>query len=460
MARTRCTIVGIGGGSGSGKTTLSDSIVSAVGRSNVISLSMDAYYKDIDGLSETEVRHYNFDAPEAFDIHALVEHIKALRQGKPIPRFDFDYSTKKRVVTGGDVGPKSVVILEGILVLAVPSIRELLDIKIFVDTPPDLRLIRRARRDIGKHQRTFFDVADQYEETVRPMHAALIEPSKEYSDIVIPFASTNETAVDMLVRGVSTLVARRPARSIEWDKDESIMMLVPEGNFLMGSTDTQITQLAKDYAAEMHWFNDERPAHQVFLSSFYVDKYPVTNQQYEYFIEDTGHPSPETWKDRNFRRPKLPVTGVSFDDALAYAKWAGKRLLTEAEWEKAARGIGGRLYPWGDAPPAGRASFGGNFRGPTEVGRFPDGASPYGVMDMAGNVWEWVGDEYDPSYYLRSERENPKGPKSGRGRSVRGGCWINNPTMLRCAERDFRREPHSDLRYFGFRCAVSLDKVA
>jgi iron(II)-dependent oxidoreductase len=459
MKKTACTVVGIAGGSGSGKTALMELVKSAVGADKVATLSLDSYYKDLSHLSSSERQTYNFDHPHAFDITNLVSHLKMLKAGQPIPRVYFDYNSLRQVTGKELLPPRPVVLVEGILVLAIPSVRELLDINIFVETSADIRFIRRCRRDMELRGRTFEDIAAQYERSVREMHILLVEPSKDFANFIIPFDTTNERGIDMLVRSLTTLVAQQPARSIVWESDEAEMILIPAGEFVMGSNDTQNMQVVREYGAEIHWFNDERPAHTVSLSSFYIDKYPVTNEQYAKFLRETGSKEPETLDIRRYNQPNQPIVGVSWHDANAYCQWAGKRFPTEAEWEKAARGVNARLFPWGTDSPEGRANYGGRYGGPTPVDKFPDGASPYGVMDMAGNVWEWVNDWYDPDYYSHSTYRDPKGPDSGRGRCVRGGAWINNPTMLRCAERDYRRLPHRDLKFFGFRCAVDLEVI-
>jgi iron(II)-dependent oxidoreductase len=214
------------------------------------------------------------------------------------------------------------------------------------------------------------------------------------------------------------------------------MVLVPAGEFLMGSDDS----------AE----EDERPRHRVYLDAFYIDRYETTNVQYRRFIERTGHRAPRYWGDGSFNDASQPVVGVSWHDADAYCRWAGGRLPTEAEWEKAARGTTRQKYPWGGDWEAGRTNANADKTSP--VGSYPRGMSPYGADDMAGNVWEWVADWYDKTYYQRSSERNPKGPESGESKVLRGGAWDFNPIFLRVAARHFN-SPVSRFTNIGFRCA-------
>jgi formylglycine-generating enzyme required for sulfatase activity len=190
----------------------------------------------------------------------------------------------------------------------------------------------------------------------------------------------------------------------------------------------------------------------VLIDDFYIDKYLVTNKKYRQFIEATGHPNPEYWDNEDFNQPNQPVVDVSWYDAVAYCQWVGKRLPTEQEWEKAARGgLVDKEYPWGDEQPdESRANFGRNVSHPTPVGQYPPNG--YGLYDMAGNVWEWCSDWYIKDYYAKSPQQNPRGPKSGTARACRGGSWGFDINDLRVASR-YRGIPTSSFNFVGFRCA-------
>ena len=282
------------------------------------------------------------------------------------------------------------------------------------------------------------------------------------------------------------------------------MALIGGGVFDMGtergrlpSTVQWIKGLYPDRNPTEKTFEDETPSHSVEIDSFYIDQYEVTNARYRTFVRATGHREPEgmatvrrdgqfvtesrfrPWLDANFNRDKQPVVAVSRDDAREFCRWAGKRLPTEAEWEKAARGgLNGKEFSWGDdwPPPAGAGNFAevsfrtvyaedrfGAFAGyddgavfPADVGSFK--ANGYGIFDMAGNVSEWVQDDYGSDYYRNSPTRNPTGPGNGgdEGNAIaRGGSWFyKSAHVIRAAKRE---DGPPSWRGFdqGFRCALS-----
>ena len=198
---------------------------------------------------------------------------------------------------------------------------------------------------------------------------------------------------------------------------------------------------------------DEQPQRTVLLNSYWIDRYPVTNLDYKEFVDATGHRKPPHWVTGTYPLEQVdhPVTNISWDDAMAYAGWAGKRLPTEAEWEKAARGILGQTYPWGDAFRKDNVNSSKDYGGITPVKEFPRGASPYGVMDMCGNVMEWCADWYDDDYRT-APVDNPTGPTGGQYRVLRGGFYAENRKGVRCSARHYA--PPSNLQdHLGFRCA-------
>jgi len=234
-------------------------------------------------------------------------------------------------------------------------------------------------------------------------------------------------------------------------EDGASMVLVPAGEFIMGSNDGS---------------DDEKPVHQVYLDAYYLDKYEVTVGQYAKFLKATGFNEPPMWTTLDQpSHQKRPIVNVDWSDASNYCEWAGKRLPTEAEWEKAARGTDGRIYPWGNEPPNTlRANYGqekwNNHTALVPMGQLKDGKSPYEIYDLAGNVWEWVSDWYDPDYYATSPPQNPKGPENGKYRVLRGGSWDLAPEHLRSTRRDFNiplaptyESPAYRNFNSGFRCA-------
>jgi formylglycine-generating enzyme required for sulfatase activity len=233
--------------------------------------------------------------------------------------------------------------------------------------------------------------------------------------------------------------------------DGRSMVLVPEGTFRMGSS-------------EAEGDTDELPPRIIFLPSFYIDLHEVTFSDFGQFIEATRFPPPvvPVFQDdlSLITGPDLPVVGVSWDQARAYCEWAGKRLPTEAEWEKAARGELGPKWPWGDRFEDRWVNAEGphdGFKYAAAPGRFEGGRSPYGLYDAAGNVAEWVEDWYDPLYYKDEDApfQNPKGPKTGKHRVYRGGSWNDSSANVRTAKR-FAAAPHQSSAVIGFRCAMDV----
>lgn len=191
-------IIGICGGTGSGKTTIARAIVESVGVQNVILIEQDSYYRNLADMPLDERHQANFDHPDAIDSDMLVNHIKRLKQGEPIEMPVYDMVTHTRHDHTEPFMPKPVVIVEGILIFAEPRILGLLDVRVFVDTPDDIRLMRRLRRDINERGRTFERTLEQYERTIRPMHYEFVEPSKRNADIIIPEGAQTGVTVDFL----------------------------------------------------------------------------------------------------------------------------------------------------------------------------------------------------------------------------------------------------------------------
>ncbi len=277
-------------------------------------------------------------------------------------------------------------------------------------------------------------------------------PPATPSPTLTPTESASPTPLPTLGAG-SVMLSRRDLRP---------MVYVPAGKFLMGA--------APDDAAANA---DEKPQHTVVLDAFWIDQFEVTHQEYARCVEAKACAPPAKQDYNGFsyafaaRIPDAPVVNVTWKDANAYCAWAGKRLPTEAEWEKAAHGYEAGLYPWGNDPEAhGRAWFcedclydwrhpdvRDDFSRPMAVGSFPEGASPYGVQDMAGNVWEWVFDRYGKSTY-QPGRVNPTGPETGGYRVIRGGGWTTIEVQyLRTTYRD-ARGPLTAWIDVGFRCAM------
>ncbi len=280
----------------------------------------------------------------------------------------------------------------------------------------------------------------------------------------------------------TSVPAATAAKPMTREKDGMVMVNVPGGPFIMGSDIAEV---------------NEKPSHTVTLPGFWIDQTEVTNAMFGKFVKATNYlteAEKPLWSYefnlntkeqggipgadwRHPRGPKSSVSGlsthpvvhVSWNDSAAYCEWVGARLPSEAEWEKSARGVDGRTYPWGEAAPDGKllnyadvnldvdwadksVDDGNEFTAP--VGSYPTGVSPYGAYDMAGNVWEWVADWYADSYYQDSPSDNPTGPTAGDGRTLRGGSWNNEADFVRTSNRVWYAPvgPYGNL---GFRCAKS-----
>jgi formylglycine-generating enzyme required for sulfatase activity len=331
-------------------------------------------------------------------------------------------------------------------------------------------------------------------DTIQPAITASVTPALLDTPTPEPTRTSTPT-----ITTTPTLV---PGATRASEKDGMVMVYIPGGQFMMGSSE-------EDPDAE----KDEKPQHEVRLDAFWIDQTEITNGMFARFVDETGyrtmaeiHPpkpvcvtplipvyneakktviskkgepickQPENWKmpggetfDVEANR-NLPVVRISWSDALAYCEWAGRTLPTEAQWEKAARGADGRLYPWGnDLPDESLANFyrpiiinplgiGRFFDSIAPVGIFVDGVSAFGVFDMAGNVSEWVNDWYSPEYYKSSPSENPSGPQEGAHRVFKGGSFATTSAEdLRSANR-FYSVPNDSSNDRGFRCAISADK--
>lgn len=279
---------------------------------------------------------------------------------------------------------------------------------------------------------------------IRPKIDAMLEKSSEaIAEPAEAKAKETEYAEDFLQKISGKAEKITPNEKGFWEAvfaKDITMIYIPAGEFTIGSPNKQGDA-------------DEHPAHKVFVDGFWIGRTEVTFEQYDRFCMETGR---ENSEDEGWGRGKRPAIYVSWNDAQDYCTWLATktglnfRLPSEAEWEKAARDY----YPWGNIPPAATlANFNKNNMQTSPVGSCPKGASPYGIQDMAGNVWEWVGDWYDSDFYQNSPFKNPQGPEGGSARVVRGGSWANNSELIRSANRS-QEDPASRLNILGFRLAL------
>lgn len=243
-----------------------------------------------------------------------------------------------------------------------------------------------------------------------------------------------------MIRGEMTLASAEQIQTFV-GPDGKEYVHIPAGEFWMGNSDDR-----------------EVPLHEVRLDGFYISRFPVTNAEYHAFVEATGHTPPEHWREGIYPawQADHPVVYVNWQDATAYCRWAGGRLPTEAEWEKAARGTDKRSYPWGDTfNPDWCNTREGESDSTTPVGKYsPAGDSPYGLGDVAGNVWEWVLDWHTPAYGDLISLHNPMGPATGKVKVIRGGSYLNNETLINCYTRDYALPEVCAVNY-GFRVRLS-----
>jgi formylglycine-generating enzyme required for sulfatase activity len=282
------------------------------------------------------------------------------------------------------------------------------------------------------------------------------EPTSESTSVPSPVVLQTLTPSTIFTETALPTTTLEIVNDLTSLQDGMSSVYIPGGSFIMGSNSG---------------YSDERPSHQVTLDDYWIDKTEITNFMYGLCVQDGKCPPPSNMKYYSENKyADYPVGYVNWFNAEAYCSWAGRRLPTEAEWEKAARGTDGRTYPWGN-------DFGcqfGNFDdenqydsdmvkgGPncdgfidaSPVGSFPNGVSPYGIFDMSGNVWEWVADWYGESYYRRSPNDNPTGPSSGDERVIRGGSWNYLEVVMRTSNR-LKQLPTESYSYIGFRCATS-----
>lgn len=261
-----------------------------------------------------------------------------------------------------------------------------------------------------------------------------------------PLSNTSEPGITATIPSTS---AETDPSSDFVDSKGAAMRFVPAGNFIMGSDSG---------------YDNEKPAHSVYVDDFYIDKYEVTNALYKACVDAGACQSPK--QTNSFTRESYygnseyddyPVLYVDWEDAASYCQWRGMSLPTEAQWEKAARGTDGRTYPWGNKIDEGYANYKDDLGDTSAVGSYENGKSPYGVYDMAGNVWEWVADWYSDTYSLNTVLTNPTGPASGQFRVLRGGSWHDGDDIVRTTNRGWNQLEYFYNVDFGFRCAMDAN---
>jgi len=312
------------------------------------------------------------------------------------------------------------------------------------DLPKDVQVVLDGGTLTGRPPRGDW-IVELVEPGIHSLEMRLPDGSSSHELIRVEPAGTSVASFDdpsgnpgigLLAEGENSDGFKELRRS----RDGATVIYVPGGEFLMGNQATE----------------GSPQEHRVSLDDFLIDKTGVSWRQYKQFAAQTGTPLPNHapyWGIHD----NEPAVFVTWEEARAYCQWAGARLPTEAEREKAARGTDGRMYPWGDAEPspelaAFRLSWG--YGKPVEVDSYPEGASPYGALNMGGNVWEWVEDWYQPDYYAQSPSQDPRGPDAGTSHVVRGGSWDSRPSVLSASARNFGHRGYRE-GDFGFRCAMN-----
>ena len=300
-----------------------------------------------------------------------------------------------------------------------------------------------------------------------------------YQNTLTKKVATLTATILLLMGGTSPLLAEEARHAED-------MSYIPFGVFAMGIEKSSKTMAERSgesstlYEKRMSlpWsreaFHDEGPVHWVATDAYLIDKYEVSNAKYEKFLKATGHPAPAYWDDPRLNKSEQPVVGVNYLDATTYCKWEGKRLPTEAEWERAARGPQGKKYPWGNELDPSKANYGKNHSATLPVDSMKEGASPYGLHHMAGNVFEWVEDWYDPNFYKKSPHPvNTNGPNkpiwlggtgtyvdrltTGSKRVIRGGSWIAAEASITATHR-FWNNPMNNS--YGVGLGISMCEVS
>jgi uridine kinase len=213
----RSILIGIAGGSGSGKTLVARTIVRELGSDRVVVIDQDSYYRNLEDIPYRDREVRNFDHPDAFDTELLKQHLRELLAGRPVDQPIYDYSEHRRLPETRRIGDHHILVLEGILIFTDPDLRDLMDIKLFIDADPDVRFIRRLRRDLVERGRSVDSVIRQYTESVRPMHLQFVEPSKRHADVIIPEGGHNKVAIDLVKTKIRELLRERGVEPLAAD---------------------------------------------------------------------------------------------------------------------------------------------------------------------------------------------------------------------------------------------------